>query len=240
MPDTMTLELKRDDACLWLHVTNGQQHGLFNLGSGLRENGQDVLAVQVLRECIAHYAALSQSSTNPTQSSSKLVGDVAVSDGWDGVAYANMAGELESWKRRALQAEHFIEHEVQGQTFMGEPLLRAPAEQGGSVDAAVDVAMGEKAGPVGDEKILWGLVANAGRCSAERKQRWAHVLDAAGLGSQSSIELCRRFGFDPDEQVGGEQEACESHLPDCGSVAHWDSEGIPLCERCWNELAKEG
>lgn len=62
-------------------------------------------------------------------------GDGAVSDGWDGEAYANMAGELESWKRRALQAEHFIEHEVQGQTFMGEPLLRAPAEQGGKVDA---------------------------------------------------------------------------------------------------------
>lgn len=73
MAEKITLELKRDDACLWLHVTNGQQHGLFNLGSGLRENGQDVLAVQLLRECIAHYAALSQPSTNPPAIGSKLV-----------------------------------------------------------------------------------------------------------------------------------------------------------------------
>lgn len=73
MAEKITLELKRDDACLWLHVTNGQQHGAFNLGSGLRKNGQDVLAVQVLRECIAHYAALSQSSTNPKEIGSRLV-----------------------------------------------------------------------------------------------------------------------------------------------------------------------
>ncbi len=54
-----------------------------------------------------------------------------------------------------------------------------------------------------DERALWGVVANAGRLSAERKVRWAHVSDATGLGSNKSAELCRRFERDPDELVGG-------------------------------------
>ncbi|HEY4530120.1 MAG TPA: hypothetical protein VIG97_07305 [Luteimonas sp.] len=58
----------------------------------------------------------------------------------------------------------------------------------------------------GDDKILWGVVANAGRLSAKNQYRWSHVMDATGLGSQSSIALCRRFGFDPDEKVGGHEE----------------------------------
>lgn len=54
---TMTLELKRDDECLWLHVSNGKQHGMFNLGKGLRDGGNETLAVQLLREYIdAHLA----------------------------------------------------------------------------------------------------------------------------------------------------------------------------------------
>lgn len=54
-----------------------------------------------------------------------------------------------------------------------------------------------------DERALWGVVANAGRLSAKRKVRWAHVSDATGLGSNKSAELCRRFERDPDELVGG-------------------------------------
>lgn len=57
--------------------------------------------------------------------------------------------------------------------------------------------------PVGDDRLLWGVVANAGRLSKERKVRWGHVSDATGMGSNSSAALCRRFGFDPDEDVGG-------------------------------------
>lgn len=34
-------------------------------------------------------------------------------------------------------------------------------------------------------------------------------------------------------------ERCESGLPDCGPVEHYDSEGVPLCTRCWNELPSE-
>jgi hypothetical protein len=123
MPDTMTLELKRDDACLWLHVTNGQQHGLFNLGSGLRENGQDVLAVQLLRECIAHYAALSQPSTNPPEIGSKLVDGGVISDDVVERAFATLpnSGIIDlADMRTALEAV--------------APLLRAPAERGGRVD----------------------------------------------------------------------------------------------------------
>ncbi|HZX80296.1 MAG TPA: hypothetical protein VFE72_04995 [Lysobacter sp.] len=62
----------------------------------------------------------------------------------------------------------------------------------------------------GDDKILWGVVANAGRLSAKHQYRWSHVMDATGQGSQSSIALCRRFGFDPDEKLGGHEEEEES------------------------------
>lgn len=64
----------------------------------------------------------------------------------------------------------------------------------------------EPAQMVGDDRVLWGVVANAGRMSYRRGMRWSHVVDATGLGSQSSIALCLRFGFDPDENVGGSEE----------------------------------
>lgn len=57
-----------------------------------------------------------------------------------------------------------------------------------------------------DEKVLWGIVANAGRLSDRRTMRWAHVMDATGQGSTRSQALCARFGFDPDELVGGDDE----------------------------------
>jgi len=45
-------------------------------------------------------------------------------------------------------------------------------------------------------------VANAGRLSNLRMERWAHVMEAVGLGRHSAIELCVDAGFDPDEIVG--------------------------------------
>lgn len=30
-------------------------------------------------------------------------------------------------------------------------------------------------------------------------------------------------------------ETCENNLPDCGPVTHHDSEGVPLCELCWQQ-----
>lgn len=73
-----------------------------------------------------------------------------------------------------------------------------------------------------DDRILWGIVANAGRLSNRRKQRWAHVHDATATGSSSCIELCRRFGFDPDEVVGGADDALDE--------PSGDSEWIPTTE----------
>ena len=58
-----------------------------------------------------------------------------------------------------------------------------------------------------DEKILWGIVANAGRLSNKRQARWVHVYEATGLGSTSAATLCRRFGFDPDKVVGGKERS---------------------------------
>lgn len=54
----------------------------------------------------------------------------------------------------------------------------------------------------GDERILWGVVANAGRHCNRPIYRWAAVMDATGLGSTSAFNLCTRFGFDPDKMVG--------------------------------------
>lgn len=55
----------------------------------------------------------------------------------------------------------------------------------------------------GDARALWGIVSNAGRLARQRKARWSHVVDATGLGSTAAQELCRRFGFHPDEECGG-------------------------------------
>lgn len=64
----------------------------------------------------------------------------------------------------------------------------------------------------GDDRILWGVVANAGRLSDRPRMRWAHVMDATGLGSQSSIALCQRFGYDPDEMCSnGRQRRDEAY-----------------------------
>lgn len=37
---------------------------------------------------------------------------------------------------------------------------------------------------------------------------------------------------------GGEDaERCESGDAECGPVTHWDSDGVPLCDACWEGLA---
>lgn len=52
------------------------------------------------------------------------------------------------------------------------------------------------------DRLRWGVVANAGRCSPERKPRWAHVAEATGEGSTSAHRMCVAAGFDPDEVRG--------------------------------------
>lgn len=72
---------------------------------------------------------------------------------------------------------------------------------------AIDAAMRLAEGYLAETRTLWGIVANAGRLSTQRKARWAHVVDATGLGSTKAAELCRRFERDPDEVIGGASTA---------------------------------
>ena len=82
-----------------------------------------------------------------------------------------------------------------------------------------------------DDKILWGVVANAGRLATVRHPRWHYVKEATSLGATSSIALCRRFDFDPDEIVGKgpEYDACT----ECGDEDLADlDQRTGLCRGC--------
>lgn len=88
----------------------------------------------------------------------------------------------------------------------------------------------------GDNRILWGVIANAGRL-LPRAPRWHHVKEATSLGSTSSAELCRRFGFDPDEEVG---RAPTLTCDGCGDPATTeDDHGTPLCDDCYDACKEE-
>ncbi|MEQ8888572.1 MAG: hypothetical protein RID93_13090 [Sandaracinaceae bacterium] len=52
------------------------------------------------------------------------------------------------------------------------------------------------------EELLRRAVRGAWR-GRRRAPRWVHVRDACAVGSTSAHALCRRFGLDPDEEVGG-------------------------------------
>lgn len=90
-----------------------------------------------------------------------------------------------------LAPERFIDTSTLAGPFRAKGLPCAPPPDPDSLEAA---------------KVLWGIVANAGRLSCTRQQRWAHVMDATARGSNSSAALCKQFGFDPDEMIGGESD----------------------------------
>lgn len=55
-----------------------------------------------------------------------------------------------------------------------------------------------------DEQLLRRAVANCRSASAPSgcpHWRWVAVMDTFALGSTYSHQLCRRFGFDPEEKV---------------------------------------
>lgn len=54
----------------------------------------------------------------------------------------------------------------------------------------------------GDEKLLWGVVHNAGHLTDHKTPRWAAVSKATGCGRTVAQELCLRFDADPEEYVG--------------------------------------
>jgi len=68
-----------------------------------------------------------------------------------------------------------------------------------------------------DADYLSLVVEHAGSRSDRERPRWSHVGELLGLGSTSSREMCRRFGFDPDEKMGAFLECeegccCECHI----------------------------
>lgn len=73
------------------------------------------------------------------------------------------------------------------------------------VTCVVDARLSSGVPHVDDGRLAWGVVANAGRLSSSRGPRWSHVKDVTGFGSSSAKALCRSAGFDPDEDVGGEE-----------------------------------
>lgn len=48
--------------------------------------------------------------------------------------------------------------------------------------------------------------------------RWAVVRDRLAVGSFAAIKLCRRFGVDPDEEVGSQPAPGPLYLGRCGAV----------------------
>jgi hypothetical protein len=68
-----------------------------------------------------------------------------------------------------------------------------------------------------DAELVEYTIRNAGRL-LPRAPRWHHVAEAIGLGSTYAAQLCRRFGLDPEEEVGMEQEAEEEEEPTPATV----------------------
>lgn len=70
--------------------------------------------------------------------------------------------------------------------------------------------------------------------------------DAAPTYIQLSQEQAEAFAADglvsledPALPPSDDEERCESGDPDCGPVEHHDSEGVPLCKRCYDSLADD-
>lgn len=62
-----------------------------------------------------------------------------------------------------------------------------------------------------DEFLFGWAVKHAGNSAQQRNPRWVHVMGLFGLGSTSATALCKRFGADPDERVGG-CSLCEQNM----------------------------
>lgn len=53
------------------------------------------------------------------------------------------------------------------------------------------------------KRLVYGVVANAGRKSRRGVERWAVVRDRAGCGGTMATRMCVEAGFDPGEKVRG-------------------------------------
>jgi hypothetical protein len=107
-----------------------------------------------------------------------------------------------NWVSKALVSDPLgLPAECVGPTDDHDGLMLSPP-------TVSDPAVSKRLEPT-DDRILWGLVANAGRLGDRALPRWAWVSEACGLGSNSSAQLCRRFGFNPDQLVGGQESDSE-------------------------------
>lgn len=66
--------------------------------------------------------------------------------------------------------------------------------------------------------LLSWAIEHAGARSITKRERWSAVGELFGLGSGSASVLCREYGHDPHELVGGECE-CE-----CGAYVRGDGD----------------
>lgn len=87
-----------------------------------------------------------------------------------------------------------------------------------------------------NERLTRGVVANAGRLATLPRVRWAHIVDAVGVGSTTAKALCRDAGFDPDEVVAGREPATCDNCK--GQIDGDECATSEVCWDCWRE-AKE-
>lgn len=95
--------------------------------------------------------------------------------------------------------------------------------------------------PISDKDLIKAAIRNARARALGKSQRWVAVKDTFALGSTYAYELCRDYGFNPDEEVWGptcercEQEAEENEddirqlPPDEVLIKH---DGRPLLYTC--------
>lgn len=84
-----------------------------------------------------------------------------------------------------------------------------------------------------DETILGNVIRQAGRDRRVRGPRWAAVSELCAVGSTTAHALCRRFGVDPDEKVGGPRCGC-------GDPALCYRDGDPNGYRCHEHCERPG
>lgn len=100
----------------------------------------------------------------------------------------------------------------------GEEAARADADQAEAEEHEHYLRMWESACTRTDAELLSWVVEHAGCDSVMTRPRWSNVRALFGLGSTSARALCRRFGHDPDEEMGGRSE-CE-----CGATFPTEAE----------------
>ena len=70
--------------------------------------------------------------------------------------------------------------------------------------ATPDIVQAGTVADLSDESLVQRAVTSARDKHARKGQphpRWAGVSSTFGLGSTYSAQLCRRFGFDPNEMI---------------------------------------